>query len=165
MNKILTLEEASRHVVYDMETGIISRILKNGGIRPITTTDNDGYIVLKIGQKMYKGHRVAWLFSRGEWPTHGIDHENRIRSDNRSINLRPATVKQQNENRGVAKNSSSGVTGVCKFSRSGKWRAYIYHHKENIYLGQFDKFEDACAARKSAETRLFTHASRTPPLV
>lgn len=50
-------------------------------------------------------------------------------------------------------NNTSGCNGV---SRSGeKWRAYIILKRKQYYLGTFDRFEDAVAARKEAEKRLY----------
>lgn len=89
--------------------------------------------------------------------TERMDHINRNGLDNCKNNLRPATHKQSAENRGMFKNNTSGYKGVCWYKRYLKWYAYIRHNDEQIYLGYFNKKEDAVKARKAAEKKYFTH--------
>lgn len=51
----------------------------------------------------------------------------------------------------IRKNNTSGVTGVCWLSRINKWEASICFKGERHYLGCYQNFEDAVAARKMAE--------------
>lgn len=55
---------------------------------------------------------------------------------------------------GVRKNSSTGVTGVNKM-RDGKYRAYINFRRKQYHLGSFDSIDDAAAARKVAEEKIY----------
>lgn len=68
-------------------------------------------------------------------------------------NCRWATYTQQNRNLKIRENNKSGYKGVCKDSRSEKWRAYINVDKKQIYLGTFDNMEDAIEARMLGEKR------------
>lgn len=54
------------------------------------TVNSYGYVVIKIGGRFYKGHRLAWYLAHGEWPPRAmeIDHINRVKGDNRLCNLR-----------------------------------------------------------------------------
>jgi hypothetical protein len=54
----------------------------------------DGYRLIKVDGKSYKAHRLAWLMTHGEWPAEQIDHINGVRTDNRIVNLREASKKQ-----------------------------------------------------------------------
>jgi hypothetical protein len=153
-------------VRYDPTTGVFTRRSTSkwharAEGREINTRDTDGYVVIRIDGVMYKAHRLAWMWMTGAMPAVTIDHANRQTADNRFINLREATTKQNNENRGRPKNNKSGIVGVRKM-RYGKWRAYIYHNKQNLYLGEYDQQEHAIAARQQAVGRLFTHASAPP---
>jgi hypothetical protein len=54
------------------------------------------------------------------------------------------------------KNSSTGVTGVCMYGSTGKYRAYISVDHRTIELGHYDTIEDAAAARRDGEDKYFT---------
>ena len=84
-----------------------------------------------------------------------IDHKHgkESRNDNRKSNLRIVTHSENLKNVGIRSNNTSGVTGVS-FDR-GKWVATIKTNSNSIYLGRFDNFEDAVAARKEAEEKYF----------
>ena len=58
-------------------------------------------------------------------------------------------------NKVLLNTNSSGVTGVGYRKSYETWRARITVNKKNIYLGDFDKFEDAVKARKQAEEKYF----------
>lgn len=84
-----------------------------------------------------------------------VDHINHDPTDNRKSNLRIATPLQNGFNRSTLCNSTSGVTGVSQYKDTGKWRAYIMLHNKQLYLGTYTNFEDAVAARKKAEEKIF----------
>jgi hypothetical protein len=81
-----------------------------------------------------------------------VDHINRDRLDNRRSNLRWASWTGQMINRGVRKDSGSGVTGVRALP-AGRWEAYINVGKRKIHLGAFPEKALAIAARKAAELK------------
>jgi hypothetical protein len=84
-----------------------------------------------------------------------IDHINRDGLDNRVCNLRFATFSQNNMNKGVPKNNTSGCTGVGWHKTEGKWRARIKINGKSIELGHFVQKKDAIKARKQAEMKYF----------
>jgi len=77
------------------------------------------------------------------------DHRDGNGLNNQHSNLRVATRSQNNRNRGVQKNNTSGIRGVDW--NNGKWRAYIYVNGKQVYLGLFAELEDAKQARLVAE--------------
>lgn len=80
-----------------------------------------------------------------------IDHINGDKLDNRRINLRPATHAQNNQNKGLRRDSTTGYKGVCFDKRSGKYIAYINADGERTYLGYFaDKVDAAKAYDRAA---------------
>ena len=84
----------------------------------------------------------------------GWDHKNRDNTlDYRWSNLRPASISEQNQNRGMQKNNTSGFKGVCWNKKTKKWQAYIYVDCKQIYLGLFEQKEDAIKARLEAERK------------
>jgi hypothetical protein len=66
-------------------------------------------------------------------------------------NCRWVTHGENNFNKNIQVNNSSGKTGVSYSNRLGKWRAYITVNKRQISLGCYDAFELAVDARKAAE--------------
>jgi len=73
----------------------------------------DGHHQVRIDGQMYTEHQVIWLLVYGVWPDE-IDHENRIRDDNRINNLRKCSRSQNNANRPAQRNNKLGVKGVFK---------------------------------------------------
>lgn len=160
----LTQMDLHQVLSYDPLTGIFTwidpaaRCLKPGD-RAGFVHGSGGYRHIKISSKMYAEHRLAWLYMTGEWPMHEIDHQDRDRTNNKFDNLRPATHKQNCENRGARKGSLSGFRGVSW--SHGKWHASIMHFGAAKDLGYFDDLEQAKEARLTAERELFTHSTRT----
>lgn len=112
---------------------------------------HDGYIHIGICGRYCTAGRVAHFYMTGEWPAVLIDHENRIRSDNRWSNIRPATHAINQHNLKKPSNNKSGVKGVCWNKQINKWMAYITAHHETMYLGVFSTVEEAAAVRRAAE--------------
>ena len=116
--------------------------------------DHYGYIVIRLDTRLYKAHRLAWLYVHGVWPEKNIDHINRIKNDNRMVNLRLADQSANMHNVDARVNSKSGVAGVTWRADRKKWNARIKVGYKNLNLGLFDDVAAAIAARRSAETRL-----------
>lgn len=53
----------------------------------------------------------------------------------------------------IRTDNTSGVKGVGFHKRSGKWVARIYVDGRPIYLGAYDKLENAAKARRQAEIK------------
>jgi hypothetical protein len=120
-----------------------------------------GYIRLRIDGKFYAAHRVAWALYHGAWPN-VIDHINGDKTDNRITNLRSVTNAENMRNLRAPKDNRSGHIGVSPYRN--RWRALIGAAPQ-IYLGSFDTFEEAVAARKAAERRLGYHENHGKDLV
>ena len=139
-------QEYLQHVLhYDPETGIwtwrnpISRSkMRPGDIAGRITSQ--GRRQIRIASGFYYSSRLAWLYMTGEWPEDQIDHINRIRDDDRWINLRAASQSQNSYNRAWAE-------------ESGEWRGIRCCGKQfaacigGKYLGLFKTFDEAKIAR------------------
>lgn len=154
---MLTAETLRALFHYDPETGLFARLyvpahgIKN---KPTGSIASNGYMQLKCYGKVYRQHRLAWLYVYGEWPTHGIDHINGIRTDNRITNLRDVPSALNNQNRRNAKRTNSvGVLGVGR-GRRGKYVARIRHNGKNISIGEYKTVAEASAAYQEAKTLL-----------
>ena len=159
--QMLIQSELKRLLHYDPNTGIFTRLVEVGNSINIGdiagTILGSGYEGIRVLGKSYLAHRLAWLYTHGEWPKNQIDHVNHNKLDNRIINLREVTQQENTKNQALYKNNKSGVAGVhwCKISK--KWVVQVGIRKKRIKLGYFlDKFEAICA-RKSAEKKYGYH--------
>lgn len=84
-----------------------------------------------------------------------VDHINHKVNDNRKENLRICTHQDNIMNSKLAKNNTSGVTGVRFETSFNKWIACIMLNYKTIHLGLYDDFDDAVKARKEAEEKYF----------
>ena len=84
-----------------------------------------------------------------------VDHINRVRHDNRWINLREADQSRNRKNSKLNHNNKSGIKGVfwkeitIKGKVYGTWRVRL----GKKLVGQSKDFFKACCLRKSAENR------------
>lgn len=115
----------------------------------------DNYCRIKIGNRHYMAHRLAWLYVYGKYPKEQIDHKNRIRDDNRINNLRQATYFDNNRNRPIFKNNTSGYTGVSWRPDMGMWIAYIRINGRRKHLGYFSSIKNAVKAYKENATKFY----------
>jgi hypothetical protein len=113
-----------------------------------------GYRQIVIEGITYMAHRLAWLISTGEEPVDQIDHIDTERDNNRFSNLRQATCSENQRNRGILANNSSGATGVYLNKRRMVYRATIKLHGKSIHLGEFYDIVDAIAARREAAIKV-----------
>lgn len=74
------------------------------------------------------------------------DHRDGDGLNNRRYNLRICTHADNQINKRVRSDSSSGLKGVVWESRSGRWRSEIQLHGKKKWLGYFDTPEAAHAA-------------------
>lgn len=160
MNTTLTAERLREVLSYDPDTGIFTWRIprKKCAVGMVAGSPEIGrYIRIKIDYELHYAHRLAWLYMTGFWPTCQVDHRNLDKSDNRWVNLREATQKQNSEN--VRHRNKHGHRGIHYHKQSGLWHARITHNLKRISLGYFHSIEEAIARRKQAESELFTHST------
>ncbi len=151
----LTAECLRSVLDYEPETGIFTWKVRTSNSVKVGDVaggpDGRGYLQISVQSRLYQAHRLAWLHVNGVWPKLNIDHINRNPSDNRLVNLRDVTQKQNLQNRSKPSNNTSGYPGVVWHKRISKWQARIKHNYKHIHLGYFSILEEAIAARKAAE--------------
>jgi hypothetical protein len=125
-----------------------------------TATNRSGYRVGRILGCIYRAHRVAWALDSGSWPSDQIDHINGNRSDNRRVNLRPATRAQNSRNVRSHSGASSLYLGVFRNSTNTKWCAQIMIDGRRRHLGLFDYEIHAALAYDAAARKHFGSFSR-----
>jgi hypothetical protein len=111
------------------------------------------YSQIKINGRLHQAHRVIFLWHHGYLPQ-TVDHINRIKSDNRIENLRPATHSQQAQNQAPRKDGSCKWRGVTLQAEHGKYQAILCANSIRYYLGWFENPDDAATAYNEAATEL-----------
>lgn len=109
-----------------------------------------GYAVANINGKVVKINR--YILGLDNCAGKIVDHINRNKLDNRKVNLRFCTPKDNARNISVSKNSKSQVLGVRK-TKHGKYNVRIVADRKEHHIGNFDTIEDAIFARQMAELK------------
>ena len=157
---MLTQDELKDRLHYEPDTGLFTWRHTTGSKskagRVAGGYDTQGYVLVGMGRRLYRAHRLAWLYVYGVWPNHTIDHINRVRHDNRIINLRMATQAQNCQNMSARVTNTSGFVGISQRS-SGRWSARIRCNYKYIYIGTYDTPEEAYQAYQKAAAKYHTH--------
>lgn len=140
-----TVEYLKSQLSYDQETGLLTWNVTRNRVKKGQPAGNKhlGYIRVKLNGRNYAAHRLAWLFTTGEWPKNEIDHINGIRDDNRFCNLREATHSQNLQNCVNRRGNKHGLRGIAKQTESNRWVAVITSNGIKHYLGTFRTPEEA----------------------
>lgn len=72
-----------------------------------------------------------------------VDHINRNKLDNRKVNLREATHKENNANIKLLKTNTSGFRGICWDKSRELWTVGLYINNKRKYLGRFKILSEA----------------------
>lgn len=139
---------------------------KNGPLHPIlgrcwlwtAYKDRDGYGQFSVGGRHVAVHRYSYELATGQRLGNlEIDHRCHMSACVNPQHLRPATRKQQGENRaGADRDSRSGVRGVHWSKSKNRWVAKVKHHGKIIHVGYFDDLAEAEAAVIAKRNALFT---------
>lgn len=116
------------------------------------------YCRIRVDQKLYLAHRLAWLYSYGEWPCQEIDHRDNDGLNNALSNLRAASRGQNSANTRLHADNLVGFKGVSK--RGRRYGASIVLNKRRIHLGYFDAPEEAHEAYIRAAELYFGEFAR-----
>jgi len=159
---MITQSILKEYLHYNPDTGIFTRVKRSANAIQVgdvagCLSKSNGYLVFHVLNKLWLAHRLAWLYSYGEWPEHQIDHINHNRTDNRLINLRAVTHKENTRNKSLLTANKSGFNGVSWAKDRSKWRAIIEVSGKVIRLGSFDDIKDAIEARKAANIKYKFH--------
>jgi hypothetical protein len=97
--KLPDLAYLREHFTYDPIKGLLYHANYKTGDKPAGYKDKRGYHHIQIKRKTYKLHRVVFYMFHGRDPgKQVIDHINGDKSDNRILNLRAVTHRQNISN-------------------------------------------------------------------
>jgi hypothetical protein len=147
---------------YNPDTGVFTWLAspRGGWAGKTAGYASNGYRRLRINERQYLAHCLAWLYMTGSWPSKQIDHINADRSDNRISNLRLATRSQNGANARRRVDNTSGAKGVSWHRITGKWSASLAVNGRQYHLGLFDSTAEASAAYAAAAERHFGQFAR-----
>jgi len=158
---MLTQEHLKELLHYNPETGVFTWLIPLNNKRRVGeaagSLTTDGYTEIGIKRVRYLAHRLAFLYMLGSFPNHEIDHINRVRNDNRWVNLRAATRQQNAHNVPVRKDNTSRYKGVHKVKNCHGWTAKCGIGGKVRYLGFFNTEEDAAKAYQDFAEQLQKH--------
>ncbi|MBU9404016.1 HNH endonuclease [Burkholderia multivorans] len=127
---------------YDPDTGVLTRKKtpdSHGGFRDcnhvVQSTNGKGYLIVRVNGHNRRVHRLVWEMHYSVDAPPVVDHENRVRDDNRIANLRAATLCGNNQNAMRKSGSTCQYRGVRFERHVGKYRAQITVGGKYINLG------------------------------
>lgn len=142
MSLVLTQERLKELLTYDPLTGVFCWRPRRGcKIDKCGRIDKDGYLLIGVEGKGYRAHRLAFLYMTGEWPGPEVDHLNRVRNDNRWVNLKSSNRLENARNRGPDRKNPTGVKGVS--ISEGAFLVKLYWNRKHYYGGKFERLEEA----------------------
>ncbi len=157
---MITQERLKHCLEYNPETGIFVWIRPPHThprlYRTIAGAEATGYIKIKIDNKKYSAHRLAWLYVYGEMPQI-IDHKDGNSLNNALSNLRSASQAQNCANAARWRNKSlpKGVRAM-----KGRYHARISFQKKLIHIGCFGTVEEAAKAYADAASFYYGEFAR-----
>lgn len=123
---------------YDPTTGLVTRKVARSR-EPVGTVvgsvDGSGYLHVSVNKRFIRLHRLGMFLVFGFVPD-GLDHENRIKTDNRLSNLRECCQSKNAGNSGMHCHNTSGYRGVSKNRKTGLWHVQIKKFGKQTYCGR-----------------------------
>jgi hypothetical protein len=156
-----SIEELREYLDYEPETGVLrwkkrvnSCVLAGAIAGSLSAT---GYLHIQLKGTHIAVHRVAFALHHGRWPHPVCDHIDGNKLNNRASNLRECSVLNNQHNRRISRNNSSGVKGVYKMG--DRWRANVKCNGRT-YSRVFLLLEDAAAWVKQTREQLHGEFAR-----
>lgn len=149
--ELFMLDYDELHRLFEYKDGHLVRRVARGRIPAGSvagTINSEGYLLVKIGGKNRRVHRIIFLMLNSYLPDY-LDHIDGDKLNNKIENLRECTTSENRFNMTKYKNNKSGVKGVYWCKSTEKWKAAITKNKQTIRLGSFDSISKAKLAVES----------------
>jgi tryptophanyl-tRNA synthetase len=158
-NQIETYANITGFSNYQVSTfGNVKNIKTQRILKPGTNCNGYLYVILTDnGEKSIKKiHKlVANAFLENLEEKRCVDHKDRCKTNNLVSNLRYATITENQQNKSIQSNNTSGIVGVCWDKKQNKWKVEITVNGIRKHLGRFANKDDAITARANAEIQYF----------
>ena len=151
---VLTQDILKYLLSYNPDSGFFTRLVKTsnkvkvGDIAGNPT--KSGHIEIRVLNKAQYAHRLAWLYMTGEWPFGVIDHIDGNGYNNRWVNIRDCSHKENIRNSKLASTNTTGVKGVSWSTLKSKYVAQLVTDGVRRQLGYFASLEEAEQAVRAA---------------
>lgn len=158
---MLSVEEVRRLFTWDDDAG---RLRWRGGNRRGRIAGcvqkarcDERRVAVHIGGRLYKHHRLVWLYFTGEWPPEGkvVDHIDGNTLNDRFENLQVVSRSDNSRRLRRSRGGSSKYRGVSFDKFSNKWFSNVCLDYKQISLGRY-KDERAAAAAYEFASRAIT---------
>lgn len=159
----LTVAEITDHLIVDLVSGICfwkdaTKYHKqlNGMPAGFEKTNHSGkrYWTIKFNGKPYRRAQIILTVATGKWPIETVDHIDGDSLNDRSENLRHATVTQNAWNHKKRRKKSDCPMGV-RLTAQGRYQARIAVNKKQICLGVYDSPDKASEVYQLARKEYF----------
>lgn len=138
---MITQKELKNKFTYDQQSGLFNRdkCFHSRYINAkVGCLDKDGYLVINISGKLYKAHRLAWLYMTGEFPSSCIDHIDRNKINNSWSNLRVVSMSVNKQNMvAPTRKNKTGYLGVSFYKITNKYVAGIKLNGKRKTIGYY----------------------------
>lgn len=152
--QVLTIERLDRLFAIDIANGRLYRKHNSGlhywvmGEAGSICTGHP-YVKICIDNNRYYLHDVLWFYEHHQWPRGVVDHINGDTYDNRIVNLRDVSIRENCNNQ--EKHRNGKLPGAQWHSGKHVWYALIRFDGIQYYLGDFKNEREAheayCYAR------------------
>jgi len=147
---LLTQKYLKELLDYNPETGIWTWLIQKPDSKMTAgkiagTLTKQGYRQICINHMRYRAARLAFLYMIGRWPKPEVDHDNRIRHDDRWFNLKEATRSENNLNRETRNGGRKSKLGLPKGvkKRGKRFISKAFHCHKEVWLGTYDTSDEA----------------------
>jgi hypothetical protein len=108
-------------------------------------------------------HQIIWVFAHNGnwcWPPDELDHKDGNDANNKIVNLRKCSHRQNMTNQSMCNRNTSGYPGVYWSSKKQWWYVLVFIRRKRIFLGRFINYDVAVAARRAGEIKYCGEYSR-----
>lgn len=137
LGRVKSLDIIKRRNKYDAYS------LQKGIIRKLHINKNTGYYMVGLSRNGVSNTRAVHqlmasaFFNVSTNKLIVVDHINSIRTDNRLLNLRIVSQRDNSRKRVSKKEPASNYIGVYKNTYTDKWRSRIYISGDRVSIGQY----------------------------
>lgn len=155
---MLTQEKLKESLEYNLDTGLFKRVKRASNRSPVGwfegANNGDGYKRIRVGDKSYLAHRLAFLSEFGFMPRM-VDHIDGVRANNRIANLRECSRSQNSMNSKLSTANSSGFKNVYWHKRDKRWAVTVNVGGRQSSFGYYDDLELACLVAEEVRDKYY----------